>query len=693
MKTPILNSLVVASLVLFRLLGSAFGQGVPLDSGLAAYWPMDDNFNSTVGGFTATGVGTPTRVPGKTGFGNAVQFNGTNQYLVVNGDANNFNFAGESMTVSAWFTADSISRSWQALTGKGDGANNWRLHRRGGDVPAEMSFCGGSADIPKHNTALTVGGATPKWHHVVGVSEVGVSVRLYMDGVLVSTGPAPTLNPTTTPLRIGDNAGATGRYWHGKVDDFALWNRALSVEEITQIYQGGLAGTSLATLIVPPDADGDGLPDAWETANMLDKNDNGLNPNNLGVPGDPNQGAAGDPDIDLSTNAQEFARRTNPRDNDSDNDTLLDGVETNTDLWVSLTNTGTDPLSPDSDGDGLSDSVENPTLPYDPAQPQTQPGTDPNKPDSDNDTYPDAIEITYGSNPTNAASLPNLPGGLPLVDDFNDNFRNPRYWTTNTAIPQGGASVTERNQRTEIVGRGYLNTAEEFDPAILGGIVVTGQWTFVTGDDFMQIILRSDGVPDPANCCGETRNGIEFNVSLTDAIKDLQIYTRNAGTITVNQDTTGILTAAGPGMTFDFEIADDGNGGLSFTMTQVGNPANTAFSTATITTDNFAQNFIAFHNREGGRTAYLDNVSVTRGPANVIDFTQVNFNKLTNQWTLTWTSKPSRTYRLNYSTDLLDFSNDIDDAIASGGATTTYGPFPNPIPLTGSRVYFKVTEN
>jgi len=40
---------------------------------------------------------------------------------------------------------------------------------------------------------------------------------------------------------------------------------------------------------------------------------------------------------------------------DSDNDGLDDSVETNTGIYVSRTNTGTNPNNPDSDGDGAGD--------------------------------------------------------------------------------------------------------------------------------------------------------------------------------------------------------------------------------------------------------------------------------------------------------------------------------------------------
>jgi hypothetical protein len=53
---------------------------------------------------------------------------------------------------------------------------------------------------------------------------------------------------------------------------------------------------------------------------------------------------------------------------DADGDGLLDVYETGTGVFVSATDTGTDPLTPDTDGDGVPDGTE------------VLVGTDPNDP-------------------------------------------------------------------------------------------------------------------------------------------------------------------------------------------------------------------------------------------------------------------------------------------------------------------------
>ncbi len=137
------------------------------------------------------------------------------------------------------------------------------------------------------------------------------------------------------------------------------------------------------------DADGDGISDEYEIAN-------GLNPNN---PSDRNQ----DTDDDGLTNYEEFRAGTRADNPDTDGDGLRDGVETNTGIWVSAANTGTNPLSSDTDRDGLPDGMETNTGIYVSA---ANTGTDPHNADTDGDLIMDGREVALGSDPTKADSLP-----------------------------------------------------------------------------------------------------------------------------------------------------------------------------------------------------------------------------------------------------------------------------------------------
>lgn len=179
---------------------------------------------------------------------------------------------------------------------------------------------------------------------------------------------------------------------------------------------------------VVTDTDADGLPDAFELLHTTPASGTALNP------GD-------DLDSDGLTNLQEYQRGTLPRDNDTDNDTLLDGpelsgvgsrpptvptdadsdndglndgVESNTGIWVSTSNRGTNPTKTDTDSDGLSDGAETNSGTY---TSDTNTGTSPLLKNSDGDNAEDWYEVAASyTNPTQASSKPNIPYPLPDPD-------------------------------------------------------------------------------------------------------------------------------------------------------------------------------------------------------------------------------------------------------------------------------------
>jgi hypothetical protein len=221
--------------------------GGGFEFGLVSYWPLDSDLLDTFDDNHGTEDGGV--IPFETGkFGNAINLDGTQNVIITGGDESEFDFTGGSMTVSVWCTAATINTGWQCLIAKGEG-NGWRMHRRGTDIPEEFSWTGGAGDTPAHGTAITIGGEQETWHHLVGVTE-GVSgvESLYIDGVEVATKSGAALGDRTNRMRIGENPDALGRGWNGKVDDVAIWARALSPDEIAEIWAAG-EGTSIEVLL------------------------------------------------------------------------------------------------------------------------------------------------------------------------------------------------------------------------------------------------------------------------------------------------------------------------------------------------------------------------------------------------------------------------------------------------------------
>lgn len=209
------------------LTGALFASGT---DHLVSYWAMENNLtdSASAGSTPDNGnwSGSSDYSPGM--FGQAIETTGSNFVTVpdsadVSGDSNN-------ISVSTWFKVSTFDKNWQALVAKGE-QFNWRIARRSGSD--EMAYAGGAGDIS--------GGSVDDgaWHHILGVSEAGVSTRIYIDGVLVETGGAPNINDTDLELYIGNNPGNTNRRWKGLIDEVGIFDKALNNHEAKAIHTLG----------------------------------------------------------------------------------------------------------------------------------------------------------------------------------------------------------------------------------------------------------------------------------------------------------------------------------------------------------------------------------------------------------------------------------------------------------------------
>jgi hypothetical protein len=351
---------------------------------LVGYWKLDDNFNDSSGkgndGVFFGGTTYETDVPTALGGGKSVSFDGlAGTYGAINPDSGGMAITTlPSYSVSMWVKGDGTLNSDDRVFSEGMSTNNNPLfnvgtHNQSADGSVDFYIRnGGGAQTFGH--AYSAGTAfDDEWHHIAWVDNEGI-IDLYIDGDLdgqFDYSNVPDFTPDTTT--IGGILRATDCCnFLGSIDEVAMWDTALTPEEIASLADG----TSAAEVGLPPeDADGDGLPDEWETANGLDPDDDGST-NVI-------NGPDGDPDSDNSPNAEEYANGTDPRDGDSDDDDLNDGAEVAA---------GTDPTNPDTDGDGLNDGAE------------IAAGTNPLLSDSDGDGIADNDEITNGTSPTDIES-------------------------------------------------------------------------------------------------------------------------------------------------------------------------------------------------------------------------------------------------------------------------------------------------
>jgi len=139
----------------------------------------------------------------------------------------------------------------------------------------------GTSDSPMLEGQLQVGPNTPNaqgpegvpssdWTHLLFTAD-GAQMRIYQNGVLLTTGDylGNLSAGGTTPLVIGAFLAedltpnpTTGLpdYFIGLMDDVGLWGRSLSEAEVTAIYEAGLAGEDLSTVVIDRDVVKDPVP-------------------------------------------------------------------------------------------------------------------------------------------------------------------------------------------------------------------------------------------------------------------------------------------------------------------------------------------------------------------------------------------------------------------------------------------------
>ncbi len=97
---------------------------------------------------------------------------------------------------------------------------------------------------------ITPAGVAPlnEWTHFVAVYEAGVGVKIYINGILAATTNNAALTnfsaDNSARVRIGAS-GATDSVFGefvGDIDEFSIYNRALTADEITSIVNAGIAG-------------------------------------------------------------------------------------------------------------------------------------------------------------------------------------------------------------------------------------------------------------------------------------------------------------------------------------------------------------------------------------------------------------------------------------------------------------------
>jgi hypothetical protein len=209
-------------------------------SGLVSWWGGNGNALDLSG--ANNGMLAGNAVYGAGMVGQAFALGGSGYVSIPDAPSLRFNTA---MTAEAWFLMDNETATYGVIVGKGD--ESWRLQRNHVDNNTLLFGTNPGFD----NLTGTRNVNDGKWHHAAAVFD-GATKYLYVDGVLDASKPwANVIDQTTDPVWIGSNSDYPGRLWKGSIDEVAVYNRALSGNEIAAIYNAGSSGKCFTPDTIP----------------------------------------------------------------------------------------------------------------------------------------------------------------------------------------------------------------------------------------------------------------------------------------------------------------------------------------------------------------------------------------------------------------------------------------------------------
>lgn len=174
------------------------------------------------------------------GFGKALSFNGTDQFVMIS-DAGALTSA--AYTVEAWVKFNAVQNS--AIIQRLNAAETTSAF--GLYLNSSGNFVHYADDGALHTVTATTIAEAGKWYHVAGAFSAG-TMRLFVDGVEEGT-PVTGISSLTGSmdhLNIGKNMSGRGdNYLNGQVDEVRLWNAALTESGIADWMYRGLDSTNL----------------------------------------------------------------------------------------------------------------------------------------------------------------------------------------------------------------------------------------------------------------------------------------------------------------------------------------------------------------------------------------------------------------------------------------------------------------
>ncbi|MCH2203958.1 MAG: PKD domain-containing protein, partial [Fuerstiella sp.] len=240
-------------------------------AGPAGYWKLDEAFGTVASealgrdldGFYAGDVTLNQSGAVRSGSRNsAIDFpgnNGSGNTVSIADDARLY--GGRTQTVTGWLKVDSLAADWQAIYFKGDAGAGTTDFTNNGDNRENVLWVNTSGYL-HYNVALDDGAGqrvvnsptgliqAGQWYHFATVVDASAgNQKLFVNGELVGSGTIPStrnIHNTSGAWRLGNSPSGESSF-NGALDDFAVFNKVLSAEQIKRQYLAGVNATGAVT--------------------------------------------------------------------------------------------------------------------------------------------------------------------------------------------------------------------------------------------------------------------------------------------------------------------------------------------------------------------------------------------------------------------------------------------------------------
>jgi uncharacterized protein (TIGR02145 family) len=206
-------------------------------NGLVGWWPFNGNANDESGNGNngvvyASTVLTTDRY---NVLSKAYLFNGTTQSAITN--SLQLSNTSTGLAASVWFNSNIALNTSAGHRMFISGTNN---------IPYQFAYNNSGIDLELYNSsgALTVYTIpitflANTWNHVVFSTNTNGSVLIYINGVMYNAGNAPSSFRSTNNSKYMFGLSSSA-FWpvpfNGKLDDIGIWNRALTQQEVNELY-------------------------------------------------------------------------------------------------------------------------------------------------------------------------------------------------------------------------------------------------------------------------------------------------------------------------------------------------------------------------------------------------------------------------------------------------------------------------